>query len=260
MKHAVNIPPFTDAATVVRWAREAEEAGWDGVFLWDHIQWSPGVAPLDPWVMLGAVATVTERVRLGPLITPLSRRRPHVVAKQLTTLDHLSGGRAVLGVGLGAPADRDFGDLGEVTDARVRGAMLDEALEVVDQLLRGATDFTGEHYRVTADFRPRPVQLPRPPIWVAGTAPNRRPLRRAQRWDGAVPIGADGPLSPEELAAHLARLESPVPEGWEVVVPRREGVPAAEYASAGATWLVADPHPTGEGWEARITELISRGP
>src|SRR5690625_3452712 len=113
MKYAVNIPPFTDAATVVRWAREAEEAGWDGVFLWDHIQWSPGVAPLDPWVMLGAVATVTERVRLGPLITPLSRRRPHVVAKQLTTLDHLSGGRAVLGVGLGAPADRDFGDRSE---------------------------------------------------------------------------------------------------------------------------------------------------
>src|SRR5690625_1235648 len=104
MKHAVNIPSFTDAATVVRWAREAEEAGWDGVFLWDHIQWSPGVAPLDPWVMLGAVATVTERVRLGPLITPLSRRRPHVVVKKLMTLVHLSGCWAVREVGLVATA------------------------------------------------------------------------------------------------------------------------------------------------------------
>lgn len=87
MKQAVNVPPFTDAATVVAWAREAEETGWDGAFLWDHIQWSPGVAPLDPWVLLGAMARVTDRVRLDTLITPLSRRRPHVLAAHLERIE-----------------------------------------------------------------------------------------------------------------------------------------------------------------------------
>ena len=129
MRFGVSVPPFTDAATVVGWADRAEEAGWDGVFVWDHVQWDGRVAPLDPWVVLGAMAVRTERVVLGTMVTPLSRRRPHSVAKQLATLDHVSGGRAVLAVGLGEPPDRDFADLGEETDPRVRAAMLDESLE-----------------------------------------------------------------------------------------------------------------------------------
>lgn len=260
MRHGLNIPPFTEAARVVEWSRQAEAAGWDGVFLWDHVQWRPGVAPLDPWVMLGAIALVTERVRLGTLVTPLSRRRPQVVAKQLTTLDHLSGGRATLGVGLGDPADRDFADLGDEADAKTRAAMLDEALDVVDRLLRGPTDVTGEHYRIKADLQPRPVQQPRPPIWVAGVLPNRRPLARALRWDGAVPNGPDGPPTPEELAAHLARCDGPRPEGWDVVTQRRQGVPVSEYADAGATWLIHEPWPTASGWQQSLEEAISRGP
>lgn len=259
MKYALNLPPFTDAATVVGWARDAERTGWDGVFLWDHIQADPGMAPLDPWVMLGALAQVTERVTLGQLVTPLSRRRPYVVAKQLTTLDHLSNGRAVLGVGLGAPDDRDFRDLGEEVDHRTRAGMLDEALDVIDSLLRGPTDHTGEHYRIKADFHPRPVQQPRPRVWVAGVAPNRKPLERALRWDGYVPIGKNGAVTPDELAAQLARIDGPRPDGWEVVVPRRAGVPAQEYADAGATWLVLDPPPRGD-WVAQVTEIIRNGP
>lgn len=257
MRHGLSIPPFTDARTVVDWARDAESAGWDGVFLWDHVQWSPEVAPLDPWVLLGAVAQATARVRMGTLVTPLSRRRPHVVAKHLVTLDQLSEGRAVLGVGLGEPVDLDFDHLGEETDPRVRAAMLDEALAVIDGLVRGPTDLTGAHYRVRADRPPRPVQLPRPPVWVAGVAPNRKPLERAARWDGVVPIGREGYLSPEELAAHLA--PGAPREGWDVVACRREGVPAQEYADAGATWLLHAPFPT-EGWEGALTTAIRRGP
>ncbi len=260
MKHGVNIPPFTDAATIISWTREAEAAGWDGVFLWDHIQWNPGVAPLDPWVLLGSMAQVTERVRLGTLVTPLSRRRPHVVAKHMVTLDHLSGGRAVLGVGLGEPVDRDFEDLDEETDPRVRAAMLDEALEVIDQLLRGLTDFSGEHYRVSADMHPRPVQHPRPPIWVAGTVPNRRPLARARRWDGTVPIGVAEDVTPEELAAHLASDGEPARDGWDVVVIPKAGVPAQEYADAGATWLIHTVQPTTDDWQTTISEAVRNGP
>lgn len=260
MKHGVNIPPFTDAATVVGWTRDAEAAGWDGVFLWDHVQWRPGVAPLDPWVLLGAMAQVTDRVLLGTLVTPLSRRRPHVVAKQLTTLDHLSNGRAVLGVGLGEPPARDFADLGEEADPRVRAAMLDESLAVIDQLLQGPTEFAGEHYRIRADFHPRPVQQPRPPIWVAGIAPNRRPLARARRWDGVVPIGSNGHLTPDELAAHLASGGGSQPDGWEVVVIAKDGIPPQEYADAGATWLIQTVIPTTDGWEAAMDDLVRGDP
>ncbi len=260
MRHGVSIPPFTAAGSVVRWASDAEDAGWDGVFLWDHVQWAPGVAPLDPWVLLGAMAQATTRLRLGTLVTPLSRRRPHVVAKHLVTLDHLSRGRAVLGVGLGEPVDLDFADLGEEADPKVRGAMLDEALAVVDALLRGPTDHAGAHYRVRADLRPRPLQHPRPPVWVAGVAPHRRPLDRAARWDGVVPIGRRSYLSPEELTAYLGHLEEPPRAGWDVVACRRGGVPAQEYADAGATWLLHAPFPTTDGWEDALTATIRRGP
>lgn len=259
MKHGINIPPFTDAATIITWTREAEEAGWDGVFLWDHMQWHPGVAPHDPWVLLGAMAQVTERVRLGTLVTPLSRRRPQVVAKHITTLDHLSGGRAVLGVGLGDPADRDFADLGEEADARGRASLLDEALTVIDSLLTAPTDFEGEHYRIRADFQPRPVQQPRPPIWVAGTLPHRRPLARARRWDGTVPLGPNGHLTPEELTDYLAGGEPDRPD-WDVVIIPKRGVPVAEYADAGATWLVPTVSPTRTGWEDKVGEIIRQGP
>lgn len=260
MKHAVSLPPFTEPATVVRWGREAQAAGWDGFFLWDHVQWRPGAAPLDPWVMLGALAQVTRTVRLGTLVTPLSRRRPHLVAKQLTTLDRLSGGRAVLGVGLGEPVDRDFADLGEEPDPRTRAAMLDEGLEVVDGLLQGPTDHRGEHYRVTTDLRPRPVQRPRPPVWVAGVAPHRRTLARARRWDGVVPIGKDGDLTPEQLAAYLRLDGETTREGWDVVAHRVRGAGTQDYADAGATWLVESVVPTHDGWEREVDRIVDDGP
>lgn len=261
VRYAVSLPPFTDPARVIGWARTAEAAGWDGFFLWDHVQWRPGAAPLDPWVMLGAVAAVTERVRLGTLVTPLSRRRPYAVAKQVATLDRLSGGRAVLGVGLGEPPDRDFADLGEEADPRIRAAMLDEALQVIDQLLRGPTDFTGDHYRVRADLHPGPVQQPRPPIWVAGVTPHRRPLARAHRWDGVVPIGGQDDLAPEDLATYLALDGRPTPEGWDVVVHPAAGFPALEYAEAGATWLIRSVMPAGnEDWEAQAEAIVRQPP
>lgn len=260
MKFGVNIPPFTDARTIIEWARTAEEAGWDGVFLWDHIQWNPGVAPLDPWVLLGAMALVTQRVRLGTLVTPLSRRRPQVVAKQLTTLDHLSNGRAVLGVGLGDPVDRDFADLGEEADARTRARMLDEALTVIDQLLQGPTDFRGDHYSIKADFYPRPVQRPRPPIWVAGILPNRKPLERALRWDGIVPLGTEGTSTPSDVAAYLNRAPHPRPDGWEVITSRLPGFSVQEYAAAGVTWLIDPIWPNAPGWEDATSRLVRTSP
>jgi alkanesulfonate monooxygenase SsuD/methylene tetrahydromethanopterin reductase-like flavin-dependent oxidoreductase (luciferase family) len=261
MRFGISVPPYTLAATVVDWAAMAEDAGWDGVFVWDHLQWDGRVATLDPWVLLGAMAARTERVRLGTMVTPLSRRRPQVVAKHLVTLDHLSDGRAVLAVGLGEPPDRDFSDLGDESDPRTRAAMLDEALDVVDGLMRGPVSHHGTHYDVDAHFRPLPVQRPRPPIWVAGVAPHRRPLDRARRWDGFVPIGSGAYCTPEELSGYLASDGRPTREGWDVVAHWGDGaIPAQEYADAGATWLVRSEWPQAEGWQRRLTDIITAGP
>lgn len=260
MRHAVNIPPFTNPSTVVQMAYDAEAAGWDGVFLWDHLQWSTKTRPdvHDPWTLLGAIAQVTERVRIGTLVTPLTRRRVQIVAKQLLTLDHLSGGRVTFGVGLGEPAVGDFSAFGDESDAKVRGAMLDEGLAVLDKLLRGGeVDHDGDHLTAHGQLRPGPVQQPRPPIWVAGVVPNQRPLRRARAWDGVVPIGRGAPLTPAELAAYVG--DDP-PAGWDVVCPWQPGVPVAEYADAGATWLTQSTWPTEDGWVEELHARIRNGP
>ena len=259
MKHAINIPPFTDPSVVVGIATDAEGAGWDGVFLWDHLQWALSVRPEvhDPWVLLGAIAQATERVRIGTLVTPLSRRRVHIVAKHLLTLDHLSGGRVTLGVGLGEPPDADFADFGDESDPRVRAAILDEKLAVLGGLLRGdRVDHDGPHVTVHAQLRPGPVQQPRPPIWVAGVVPNTRPLRRAHRWEGVYPIGPRELLTPDELASYLG---DDLPPGWDVVASSTPGVPAGEYAGIGVTWLVDSTWPVDD-WVDEFRDRVRRGP
>jgi alkanesulfonate monooxygenase SsuD/methylene tetrahydromethanopterin reductase-like flavin-dependent oxidoreductase (luciferase family) len=198
MRYAVNVPNFeeySDVRAVAALAADAEAAGWDGFFVWDHLTfvkaWRLRVA--DPWLLLAGVALATERLRLGPMVTPLPRRRPWKVARETVTLDHLSGGRLVLGVGLGEPPADEYGSFGEPTDPAVRAAMLDEGLEVLTRLWSGETvSFQGRHYRVDqVAFQPTPVQRPRIPIWVAGAWPRRGPLRRAARFDGSTPLKLD---------------------------------------------------------------------
>jgi alkanesulfonate monooxygenase SsuD/methylene tetrahydromethanopterin reductase-like flavin-dependent oxidoreductase (luciferase family) len=259
MRWAISVPPFTDTTSLVSLAVEADQAGWDGVFFWDHLVWSRplGLDIHDPWVLLGAVAARTDRVRLGTMVTPLARRRPWVLAKQLTTLDHLSGGRAVLGVGLGEPPDADFAAFGDPVDARERAALLDEGLQLLDGLLRGPVDHHGERFRVETELRPSPVQRPRPPVWVAAVAPHRRPLARAARWDGVVPLGPSAVLLPEELSGYVGAV--PRRPGWEVVAARAAGVSADEYADAGATWLVEGTWPD-DGWVDEMRTRVRQGP
>jgi alkanesulfonate monooxygenase SsuD/methylene tetrahydromethanopterin reductase-like flavin-dependent oxidoreductase (luciferase family) len=257
-RFAINIPPFTDAGTVVDIAVEAETAGWDGVFLWDHLQWIPDqlIDVHNPWVLLGAIARCTARVRVGTLVTPLSRRRPWQVAKELITLDHLSAGRAVLGVGLGETPESDFAAFGEPDGTRDRAVLLDEGLEVLDGLLRGDhVAHRGLHFRVDTRVSPRPLQEPRPPIWVAGIVPNQPPLRRAVRYNGIVPIGREL-LLPDQLAAYIGPHLRPE---WDVVSPWAPGVPAEEYADAGATWLVESTEPLGD-WVPEFRQRVNAGP
>jgi alkanesulfonate monooxygenase SsuD/methylene tetrahydromethanopterin reductase-like flavin-dependent oxidoreductase (luciferase family) len=221
MRYAVNVPNFEDygdARTVAGLAADAEAAGWDGFFVWDHLAfvkaWRLRIA--DPWVLLTAVALATERLRLGPMVTPLPRRRPWKLARETVTLDRLSGGRLVLGVGLGEPPEDEYGSFGEPTDPVVRAAMLDEGLEVLTRLWSGETvSFQGRHYRVDqVAFQPTPVQRPRIPIWVAGAWPRPGPLRRAARFDGSCPLKVDA-------TGELATLETVDPRQTDLVTFRR---------------------------------------
>ncbi len=260
VRFAVNIPPFTAAGTIVDLAVEAEAAGWDAVLVWDHLQWITALEldVHDPWALLSAIAMRTGRVQLGTGVTPLSRRRPWIVAKQLVTLDHLSGGRAMLGVGLGEPPDADFEAFGDESDRRRRGAMLDEALDIIATVAAGEpVDHRGEHYTVQAHLRPGAVQRPRPPIFVAGVKPNRRPLERALRWDGFFPIGGADLLTPEQIGEYLAGVDRP--EGWEVFAALTPGHDVAEFEAVGATWLVEGAWPMGD-WVEELGGRIADGP
>jgi alkanesulfonate monooxygenase SsuD/methylene tetrahydromethanopterin reductase-like flavin-dependent oxidoreductase (luciferase family) len=273
VRHGISVPNIGDLSVLLELGTAAEAAGWDGFFLWDHIRFMKEfpVPVFDPWVALAAVAERTERIRLGPLVTPLARRRPWKVARETVTLDHLSGGRLILGVGLGYPPDAEFELLGEDPDARVRAGKLDEGLEILTRLWSGeAVSFDGRYHHVhDTTFAPAPVQRPRIPIWVAGAWPNPAPFRRAARWDGVYPLGldADGQMRPleaeaypEMLAAIAAHRTSPDP--FDVLATGvADGDPAAvaPFERAGATWWI-ESDDGGPGWEGRMFERVRSGP
>lgn len=258
MKFGVSMPNAGNPAALVELAVATERAGWDGFFLWDHINAMPDTH--DPWVLLGAAAARTTYLRLGTLVTPVPRRRPWKLAKEVVTLDHLSSGRAVLGVGLGLPADTEYAAFGEPAGTADRAAMLDEALPLLDLFLRGErVDHDGAYYQVHAALSPAAVQRPRPPIWVAATLPNERPVSRAGRWDGIFPLnaGAAGSPTPEQLARLVERLDPP--NGFDVLGVLSPGRQAAELADAGATWAIDGPRAQDEPASA-LRRRIDAGP
>ncbi|MEV0731207.1 LLM class flavin-dependent oxidoreductase [Polymorphospora sp. NPDC050346] len=245
---------YADPGRLLQLARAAEESGWDGVFLWDHLLLDRATRlPLaDSWTAVTAILAATRRIRGGPLVVPLAQRQPWKVARETVTLDHLSGGRLVLGVGLGASADTDFAAFGLDPAPAVRARRVDESLALLDRLWSGQEiSHHGDRFRLDrVTFLPRPVQRPRIPVWVAATWPAHGPgpLARAARRDGVVPMvrepggGLRGP-DRAELAAILAAVPDH-PPGWTVAVPGRlppadrprARALAAGYRDAGATW------------------------
>ena len=252
MRFGLSVPnfgPFGDPLVVAELAEEAEARGWDGFFLWDHIapEFGPDPRPpvVDPWIALAAAAVRTRRIRLGTLVTPLARRRPVQVARQTVALDRLSAGRFTLGVGLGDPPETEFEKLGEDPDPVARAERLDESLDVLLGLWTGEPfSYRGRHQHIDdVVFLPRCVQEPRVPIWVAAMWPNRRPVRRAARFEGVVPISADwdagGTLSPSDVAeirAYIGDRRSGQ-EPFDIVVGQEyEKGDLEEFGRAGVTW------------------------
>ncbi len=253
---------YSDPARLVSLAVAAENAGYDGFFIWDHLAIVPdgSLALLDAMTVLGAIAQATQRLKFGPMITPLARRRPWKLAKELVTLDQLSQGRVIFGAGLGEPAEVEFSRFGE--DPTARAARLDEGLFVLQQLLSGAPlDHRGTHYQVRdMCLQPPPFNRREIPIWIAAALPATAGLRRAARWHGVFPLRlpetlAHGDvttvpwpewwLSPDELRAALARVnEFGANKTCDAVACGRISARAGRdaraemrrYAAAGATW------------------------
>lgn len=270
------IYPGGDARTAAECAHEAEKAGWDGFFVWNPM-WG-----VDAWVTLAAVAMRTKRIRIGTMITPLSRRRPWKLASETATVDRLSNGRLVLAVGLGA-SDTGFIQFGEETDRIKRAELLDEGLDILTGLWRGQPfSHEGKHYHVkpTTFFPPPPpLQLPRIPIWVVGAWPRSKSMQRVLRYDGLLPnVMKDGlPVRAElddirEMKAYVdAQRVEKTP--FDIVVegktpgnnPKRASAIVRRWADAGATWwLEADWSLTDTMWKAstqkRILARILPGP
>ena len=238
---------LADPRAVMNLAAEAEERGWHGVFVWDHVRWREPIRDVaDPWITLTAIAAATERVMLGTMVTPLARRRPAKVARETATLDRLSGGRLILGVGLGS--DRfgaEFSKTGEQLDDRARGEMLDEALEIITAAWSGEpVNHRGKHFLVDdVQFLPRPVQRPGVPVWAAAFPGNVKPLRRAARHNGFFPVGLESvdQFAEAVVAVRDLRVDNSAP--YDIAVDLPPGADVAPYAQAGATWWMTGIEP-----------------
>jgi len=272
MKYGFVIPSG-DARTVADLAQTAESAGWDAIFVWEPV-WG-----IDAWISLTAAAMQTERIRLGTMITPISRMRPWKLASETATLDNLSGGRVILGAGLGA-VDTGFHAFGEVTDRKTRAELLDEGLDILTGLWRGQPfSYTGKHYQVhECDFfsPPPPVQQPRIPIWVVGAWNWPKSMARVLRYDGLLPNVLDAqkqhqPLTPEAVAEMSAFVQAEKPgEPCDIVVegetpgdkPEEAEKVVRPYAEAGATWWLEARWQVSRNAEGErlVAERIAQGP
>ncbi len=279
MRYAITLPNMDyDARVIADLAVDAEGAGWDGVFVWDCINMR-NQSTHDPWMILAAIAARTQHIRLGTLITPLSRRRPWKVARETVTLDHLSNGRFILPVGLGVPDDGGFSKVGEELDRKKRAQILDESLDILNGLWSGEPfSYDGEHYHIQEMiFLPRPVQSPRIPIWVVGAWQRKKSMERTLRYDGIIPAkmlddGSFADMTPDDLRAmklyidEQRTLTTPFDIVMEGETPGDDAEKAASIvqplADAGVTWWLEAvwQTPESEGGAEGMRRRIEQGP
>ena len=279
MRYAITLPNIDyDARVIADLAVNAEKAGWDGVFVWDCINMRDQAAH-DPWMLLAAIAARTERIRFGPLITPLSRRRPWKLARETVTLDHLSNGRLILPVGLGETNDGGFSKVGEELERKKRARMLDESLHILNGLWSGKPfSYDGDHYHMQEmTFLPAPVQLPRIPIWVVGAWQREKSMQRALRCDGIIPAkmnddGSFADMTPADLRAmktyidERRTLTTPFDIVMEGETPGDDAEKAASIVQplteAGMTWWLEAvwKTPETEGGAQGMRKRIEQGP
>jgi alkanesulfonate monooxygenase SsuD/methylene tetrahydromethanopterin reductase-like flavin-dependent oxidoreductase (luciferase family) len=274
MRYAFDVAPLGDLAdplTMVKLAAASEEAGWDGFSTWDTLGLAMDTVAADPFVALAGAAVATERIALLASVIVLPRRRPQLVAQAAATLDRLSGGRLILGVGAGG--DRpDYEAFDEDWTSSVRVAKMDDAVRIVDAFLRGETvSRPGPDYPVHGvGIGPRPAQQPRPPIWMGAHRPGG--IRRAAHWDGWVAVSTGDDLlslglPPSGLAerielARTTRVEADLDGPFDVAVFGIAGVGGftpSDYEAVGATWWIESVSPL-RGSVDDILAIATSGP
>jgi alkanesulfonate monooxygenase SsuD/methylene tetrahydromethanopterin reductase-like flavin-dependent oxidoreductase (luciferase family) len=285
VRFSINIPNFGDFAdprAAANVAAAAEAAGWDGLFVWDHVVQDKakrrGQPFGDPWMLLTAAALATSKLRLGTMVTPVARRRPEQLARQVANLDVLSGGRVIFCAGLGGPIEDEFASFGDTTDPVVLAERLDEGLELLARYWSGEhVSHDGRHYRVRdVTLLPATLQRPRPPVWIGGFWPHGPPMRRAARWDGAVPLftsAGHGRLPPvaevRELIAYVRKHRPEDAEPFDLVLggaspadPAEATEAIATLADAGATWWDERQLPDSEDLyrQSAVLRRIDQGP
>jgi alkanesulfonate monooxygenase SsuD/methylene tetrahydromethanopterin reductase-like flavin-dependent oxidoreductase (luciferase family) len=263
--HVSQCGEYADARLLAELAREAEEAGWDGFFVWDHVSMTPTEPLVDPWVALAAIAMSTEQMRIGTMVTPVARRHPWKLARESVSLDQLSGGRLILGVGLG-DSGQEYEQFGQPSDSKTRAAMLDEGLDVLVGLWSGEPfSYAGSYYHVgEVQFTPTSVQRPRIPIWVAGFWPKSGPFRRAARYDGVFPGKLGSEMTPADVRDISAFVDEQRAAGGDFDVAIMDATPGdkleeaarlvAPFEEAGATWWFEPIH----SWRGTLDEMRTR--
>jgi alkanesulfonate monooxygenase SsuD/methylene tetrahydromethanopterin reductase-like flavin-dependent oxidoreductase (luciferase family) len=279
------IGSYGTPAQQVRLAQECEAHGWDGFFTWDGVSLEESgfdAGPTwDPFALLGAIAAVTERITLGAMVFAFPRRRPWELAQQVLTIDHLSGGRLVLPVGVGVPIDRAFTSVpGQPTSLRDRAHALDEVLAWLERSWSGeAFEHAGEQVS-TGTFRfPEPPVHGRVPVWPVAVwdaqRPPRRSLDRALRWDGIVPQvrgespedAEAGPAEIRELVSWISEQRGPEAGPFDVVFQGRLDADAEvaqrqarDAADAGATWWIDSWWDPATVTHESLLERVRQGP
>lgn len=245
VKHGLFVPPtgeLSDPRLFGELAAEAESSGWNGLFVWDHVL-RPATEPTaiaDPWICLAIAAAATSLIRIGTMVTPITRRRPIKLARETVSLDHLSQGRLTLGLGLGVDSSGELSKFGEVVDPKVRGQRLDEGAELLCALWTGTeVHFAGKHFVADgALVLPTPVQQPRIPLWFAARGAARNPVRRAARYDGLFPVD----VTADQLRAMLAIIADirGSLDGFDVAGRPGDDLSYDQLANIGATWMLTD--------------------
>jgi len=274
MKFGIYAPNFGNTfgnpKLITKLAVEAEKSGWDGFFLWDHIVNTEGFQnTVDPFIALTSVAENTEKINIGTTVTPVTRRRPWKLARETVTLDILSEGRLILGVGLGGPSE--FSLMNEETNLRILAKMADEQLELLNGLWSGEDfSYAGKYYKIDkVKFLPRPVQKPRIKMWGAGTWPKKGPFKRAAKLDGVVPLSEDyrNPLTPDDyrnmigyMKKHGLRYPYDIVEiSFDATKSSDKEISILDFQDAGVNWWLELVSDWNGGYE-EIREIIMQGP
>ena len=260
MKQAIYVPNFGDwgnASSLIRLTKATEAAGFHGLFLWDHINitGAEGLDTIDATVALTLIARESSTLKFGPIVTPIARRRPWKLARELISLDQLSKGRLIFGAGLGEPEELEFSAFGENYSGKVRARRLDEGLEILDSLARGrVTSFSGNYFNLEkVKFKPKAVQAPRFPVWIAATLPYKSGVHRSLDWDGIFPVvmPKNDPMiwenwfpSIEQFRLTVGRIKKDLTDNrsFDFIASGKLGerntksCSYSEYEDAGATW------------------------